>query len=111
MATSTSMFVEQSQHFPMASSSVWLHSHGMNLSTDIHQYQSPSQVYDYRGKHSHTASQPTMPATLPCHITIIDGPFQHNRRQQQKLEAMEISKRLYMDKPMKKSKSLPGLVK
>ena len=111
------MFVEQSHQSAMPSP-VWLHVNGISLPADVQQYHSSSQAYDYRTKHLQSPSQPSTPrmtpasnTIVPYNITIIDGPFQHTKRQHQKLENLEMSKRMYMDRQLRKAKSLPGLIK
>jgi hypothetical protein len=115
MPTSTKMFVEQS-HLPMPS--VWLHVNGVSLSTDTHQYQPPVHTYDYRTKHLQSPVQPTTPPlispplTVPYSITMIDGPFSTNmNKQYKKLENTDMVKKLFLDRQIKKAKSLPGLIK
>jgi hypothetical protein len=118
MPTSTKMFVEQS-HLTMPPS-VWLHINGVSLTTDIHPYQPPIHSYDYRTKHLQSPVQPptppliSSPAVVPYSITMIDGPFSNNNntnKQYQKWENADLPKKLFMDRQIKKAKSLPGLIK
>jgi len=119
MPRSTKMFVEQS-NLAMPSS-VWLHINGVSLTTDIHPYQPPVHSYDYRTKHLQSPVQPptpplVSPSTFPCSITMIDGPYINNmnmnmNKQYQKLENADMPKKFFIDRHIKKAKSLPGLIK
>ncbi|CAF0819669.1 unnamed protein product [Rotaria sp. Silwood1] len=116
MPTSNKMFVEQS-HLPMPPS-VWLHVNGVSLTTDIHQYQPSVHTYDYRTKHLQSPVQtPTpplapSPTTVTCNITMIDGPYSNDRNKHyQKLDNIDMPKKLFIDRHIKKAKSLPGLIK
>jgi hypothetical protein len=106
MATSTNTFVKQS---PLTMpSSGWLHVNGISMSTDVHQYQQPS---DYKMKHAASPIPPMMsPLTsVPFTTTMMDG--QHNNRQYQRIENTDLPKKLFIDRQIKKAKSLPGLIK
>ncbi|CAF3366800.1 unnamed protein product [Rotaria socialis] len=120
MPTSNRMFLEQS-HLAMPPS-VWLHVNGVSLTTDIHHYQAPVHTYDYQTKHLQSPVQsPTpplvpTPTIVPCSVTTIDGPFNNNNnnstnKQYQKLENLDLPKKLFIDRHIKKAKSLPGLIK
>ncbi|CAF1136583.1 unnamed protein product [Rotaria magnacalcarata] len=117
MPTLNKMFLEQS-HLAMPPS-VWLHVNGVSLTTDIHHYQAPVHTYDYQTKHLQSPVQsPTpplvpTPTIVPCSVTTIDGPFNHNNtnKQYQKLENLDLPKKLFIDRHIKKAKSLPGLIK
>ncbi|CAF2343312.1 unnamed protein product [Rotaria sp. Silwood2] len=116
MPASNKMFVEPS-HLTMPPS-VWLHVNGVSLTTDFHQYQSPVHTYDYRTKHLQspvrTPTPPLVssPTIVPCSITMIDGPFGNNtNKQYQKLDNIDLPKKLFIDRHIKKAKSLPGLIK
>jgi len=113
------MFVEES-HLTIPPS-VWLHISGVSLTTDIHPYQPPVHSYDYRTKHLQSPVQPpTSPlipssTLVPCSITMIDGPYSNNNmnmnKQYQKLENTDMPKKVFIDRQIKKAKSLPGLIK
>lgn len=114
------MFVEQS-NLPMPPS-VWLHVSGVSLSTDMHTYQPPVHSYDYRTKHLQSPVQPPTPplgsptSVVPCSITVIDGPYSNssnynNNKQIQKMENTDMPKKFFIDRHIKKAKSLPGLIK
>lgn len=117
MARSTKMFVEQSN--VSMPPSVWLHINGVSLTTDIHPYQPPVHAYDYRTKHLQSPVQPPTPPLLspstvvPCSITMIDGLYINNNtnRPYQKLENIDTPKKFFIDRHIKKAKSLPGLIK
>lgn len=122
MPASNKMFAEQ-LNLTMPPS-VWLHVNGISLATDINHYQPPVRTYDYQTKHLQTPVQtPTpplapSPAGVPCSVTTIDGPYSgfnnHNNntnRPQYKLENIDVAKKLFIDKNIKKAKSLPGLIK
>ncbi|CAF0976802.1 unnamed protein product [Rotaria sp. Silwood1] len=89
----------------------WLHVNGVSLSTDIHQ-----QTSDYRAKHVTTPTQPSTPPmisspnSIPFTTTMIDGQ-QNIRQQYHRLENADLPKRLFIDRQIKKVKSLPGLIK
>jgi hypothetical protein len=72
----------------------WLHINGVSLSTDVHQ-QSP-YTSDQQTKH---VLSPPMPFT-----TMSD-------KQYQKFENSDMPKKLFIDRQIKKAKSLPGLIK
>ena len=119
MLKSTKMFVEQS-NLAMPPS-VWLHINGVSLTTDVPPYQPPIHAYDYRTKHLQSPVQPPTPPLIspttivPCNITMIDGPFNNNNnnhhKQYQKLENADMPKKFFVDRHIKKAKSLPGLIK
>ncbi|CAF0905825.1 unnamed protein product [Rotaria sordida] len=120
MPTSNKMFIEQS-HSTMPPS-VWLHVNGVSLTTDIHQYQPPVHTYDYRTKHLQspvrTPTPPLIssPTVVPCSITMIDRPYNNNNnnnmnKQYQKLDNIDLPKKIFIDRHIKKAKSLPGLIK
>ena len=116
MPASNKMFVEQS-NLTMPSS-VWLHVNGVSLTADIHPYQPPTHTYDYRTKHLQSPVQsPTpplisTPTFVPYSITMIDGPYSNKTyTQYQKLENVDIPKKIFIDRQIKKAKSLPGLIK
>ncbi len=117
MPRSSKMFVEQS-NLTMPSS-VWLHVNGVSLSTDIQPYEPPVHSYDYRTKHLQSPVQPPTPplisptAIVPYSITMIDGPYgnNYNNKQYQKLENTDMSKKFFIDRHIKKAKSLAGLIK
>jgi hypothetical protein len=119
MPKSTKMLLEQS-HITMPSA-VWLHIDGVSLTTDIQPYQPPVHTYDYRTKHLQSPVQPSTPplispsSIVPCSITIIDGPYNnhhhHTNKQYQKLENTNMPKKFFLDRHIKKVKSLPGLIK
>jgi hypothetical protein len=117
MPRSGKMFVEQS-NLAMPSS-VWLHVNGVSLATDIQPYEPPVHSYDYRTKHLQSPVQPPTPpmisptAIVPYSITMIDGPYgiSYSNKQQQKLENTDMSKKYFVDRHIKKAKSLAGLIK
>ncbi|CAF3493061.1 unnamed protein product [Rotaria socialis] len=92
----------------------WLHVNGVSLSTDIHQ--PASHTSDYRSKH---VTSPTLeltspmissPNSIPFTSAAVDGQ-QNNRQHYQKLENTDLPKKLFIDRQIKKVKSLPGLIK
>ena len=95
---------------------------GMSLEAEpTPTYHSSSQTYDYRNKQVTSPTHSVTPiltsqtkSSVPYHITVIDGPFQYIKRQQQqphKYESIDLSKKLLTDRQIKKTKSLPGLIK
>lgn len=121
MPRTTKMFLEQSN--VSMPPSVWLHINGVSLTTDIHTYQPPIHSYDYRTKHLQSPVQPPTPPLIspttivPCSITMIDGLYINNNglnntnRSHQKLENTDMQKKFFLDRHIKKAKSLPGLIK
>jgi hypothetical protein len=80
----------------------WLHVNGVSLSTDVHQ---PS---DNRTKTITSPVPPSIstPNSLPFTTTMMEG-----NRHYQKLENADLPKKLFIDRQIKKAKSLPGLIK
>ena len=109
------MFAEQS-NLAMPPS-VWLHINGVSLTTDVPSYQPTMHAYDYRTKHLQSPVQPPTPPLIspstivPYSITMIDGPFNNNTKPCQKLENTDMPKKFFVDRHIKKAKSLPGLIK
>lgn len=121
MLTLTEMFVKQSHSAILPP--VCLHVDGVSLPTDIRQFQPPPvRSYDYRTKHLQSPVQsPTPPLISPVtnvsySVTMIDNPFSHNNnnnmnKQYRILENVDMPKKLFKDRQIKKAKSLPGLIK
>jgi hypothetical protein len=117
MPRSTKMLLEQSNL--AIPPTVWLHVNGVSLTTDIHTYEPPVHSYDYRTKHLQSPVQPPTPplitptAIVPYSITMIDGPYSnsYNNKQYQKLENTDMQKKFFIDRHIKKAKSLAGLIK
>lgn len=115
----TKMFVEPSNL--ALPPSVWLHVSGVSLTTDVQPYQPPVHTYDYRTKHLQSPVQPPTPPAaspvtiVPCSVTVIDGPYTNStyslNKQIQKSEDAEMPKRFFIDRHIRKARSLPGLVK
>jgi hypothetical protein len=96
-------FTEQS-HLDMPPPG-WLHINGVSLSTDVQQQ--PVHTSDYRTKHiispvPNMISSPN--SSMPFSTTTIDGQYQ-------KFENTDLPKKLFIDRQIKKAKSLPGLIK
>ncbi len=90
-------FAEQS-HLDMPTPG-WLHVNCVSLSTDVQQ---PSMhLSENRSKHE--------PSPMPFAATMIEGQCQS--RPYQKLENADLPKKLFIDRQIKKAKSLPGLIK
>ena len=120
MPRSIKMFVEQAM-VP----SVCLHVNGISLTNDVPTYQPPVHSYDYRTKHLQSPVQPPTPppplispsSIIPYSVTMIDGPYfnmnQNNQSklQYQKFEYTDLPKKNFLDRQIKKAKSLPGLIK
>ncbi len=100
-------FVEQS-HLAMPPPG-WLHVNGFSLSTDVQQQS--SHTSNDRAKYVTSPVPPLIspPNSMPFMATMIDG--QHNNTQYQKLENTDLPKKLFIDRQIKKAKSLPGLIK
>jgi len=112
MLTSTEMFVKQSHSTMLPPLSLQVD--GISLAADIQPYQPPVRLYDYRTKHLQSPVQsPTpveiSPATnVSYSVTMIDGPYTTNK-QHKILENVDMPKKLFKDRQIKKAKSLPGL--
>ena len=115
----TKLFVEPSNlSLPP---SVWLHVSGVSLANEVQQYQPPVHTYDYRTKHLQSPVPPptppaASPATLvPYGVTVIDGPYINSsgsmNKQAQPFENVDMSKRFFIDRHVRKARSLPGLIK
>jgi len=96
-------FTEQS-HLEMPPPG-WLRVNGVSLSTDVQQQ--PVQTSDYQTKHitspvPHIISSPN--SSIPFSSTMIEGQYQ-------KAENTDLAKKLFIDRQIKKAKSLPGLIK
>lgn len=101
--------------------SVWLHVSGFSLATEVQSYQPPTHTYDYRTQHLQSPVQPPTPpaaspvTVVPYSVTTIDGPYSNStsniNKPIQKLENADMSKRFFIDRHIKKAKSLPGLIK
>jgi hypothetical protein len=117
MLTSTGMFVKQSHSTILPPLSLQID--GVSLQADIQPYQPPVRLYDYRTKHLQSPVQPPTPplitptAIVPYSITMIDGPYSnsYNNKQYQKLENTDMQKKFFIDRHIKKAKSLAGLIK
>lgn len=92
-------FTEQS-HLDMPSPG-WLHVNGVSLSTDVQQQAValPSSEHRTRASDSPITNNPP-----PFTATNIE-------RQYQKLEYADLPKKLFLDRQIKKAKSLTGLIK
>jgi hypothetical protein len=73
----------------------WLHVNGVSLSTDV------QQQFDHQTKH---VISPTVPNNSMPFTTMYD-------KQYQKFENTDLPKKLFIDRQIKKAKSLPGLIK
>ncbi|UJR28155.1 hypothetical protein I4U23_009409 [Adineta vaga] len=112
------MFARQS-HLAMPPPPVWLHVDGVSVPSEIHQFQPSIRSYDYQTKHLQSPVQsPASPLNSPAtnvsySITTIDGPNIHNNvtKQQKILENVDMPKKVFKDRQIKKVKSLPGLIK
>ncbi len=91
-------FTEQS-HLDMPPPTGWLHVNGVSLSNDVQQQ--AMQPSDHRAKQ---ITSPIPPNSMPFTAT-------NTERQYQKLENADLPKKLFMDRQIKKAKSLPGLIK
>lgn len=101
--------------------SVWLHVSGVSLATEVPTYQPPAHTYDYRTQHLQSPVQPPTPpaaspaTVVPCSVTVIDGPYSNStsniNKQAHTLENADMPKRYFIDRHIKKAKSLPGLIK
>jgi hypothetical protein len=81
----------------------WLRVNGVSLSTDVQQQ--PLHTSDDQIKHIASPVQPvSTPNSMPFTTTI-------NDKQYQKLENTDLPKKLFIDRQIKKAKSLPGLIK
>lgn len=86
----------------------WLHVNGVSLSTDVHQQ--PMHTVEYRAKH--LTSPPSIPPMMsPPNSSSMPFTGIINDRQYQKIENADLPKKLFIDRQIKKAKSLPGLIK
>ncbi|CAF1281980.1 unnamed protein product [Adineta steineri] len=95
----------------MPSPAARLHMNNGNLSADIHQ----QGIYtsDYRTKYVTNAVSPmlALPTTTFTTTTSTANDSQHNNIQYQKIENIDLSKKVFIDRQIKKAKSLSGLIK
>ena len=91
----------------------WLHVNGVSLSTD-----SPQQVSHTSDDRTKNTTSPVPPSTpplisstnsIPLSMTAINA--QNPLEQYKKLENVDLPKKLFIDRQIKKAKSLPGIIK
>lgn len=79
--------------------SAWLHVNGVSLSTDVH----PQITSDNRTK--------TMTSPIPEIVSSPNSMPFTMANQQQKIDKPNLPKKLFVDRQIRKVKSLPGLIK
>lgn len=95
-------FTEQS-HLDMPSPG-WLHVNGVSLSTDVQQQASVLPSSEHRTRTSNSPIPTNPPPPPPFTAT-------NTERQYQKIENADLPKKLFLDRQIKKAKSLTGLIK
>jgi hypothetical protein len=114
ISTFTRIVSKHSQQFAMPAPA-WLHVNGIRLTSDNAQYQSRLNGHDNRTKN--VKGPTSSPASLLSSssimfsdpITPIEVCVQHNQQNRQKHEQIELSKKMLVDRQVKRTSSLPRM--
>ena len=85
----------------------WLHVNGVSLTNETQPDQQPAPNVSEA-----MAEELGHPSSISASTNLLEGQAQqHIGRQYQKFELTDLPKKLFIDRQIKKAKSLPGLIK
>lgn len=90
----------------------WLHINGVSVTTDVQQQQQHSlHTYDYRTKSMTSPNVPVISSANSSSVPYTTTTTVTNDRQYHQIDNKDLLKKLFVDRQIKKAKSLPGLIK